>query len=786
MKKVYSTKNALISSVVLLALCFSMLVGTTFAWFTDSAASTGNIIETGNLNVEMYWADGTKAVPADKSADWQNASAGAIFSHTLWEPGYAEVRHIKIANEGSLALKYKVNIIANGEVSELSDVIDVYYVDPAVQVPGADALVDDYYIGTLTEVLAKLGETGSGELEAGKADTITIALRMNKDAGNKYQGMSIGTDFSIQLLATQLASEKDSFGDQYDADADYAAIVNNASELATAIKAGGNVILNSDIALAEGEKIVVAEGTVAAIDLNGKTITGGFQQGSTAKHVYAIENRGQLTLDGDGVVSGRGVANYGNLTIDGGTYNAIDTNGGGCVWNYAGTVTVNEGAFITWDAAVAPAATCLNVAAGSEAIINGGTFTSNANQTAAIINNGTLTINNIDLTSDHNVIGNVGTVTINGGSFELVGVEGQTSNMIYTSSGLVTINGGSFIYDKNNVLDSGHLLTFAGGEIVVNGGNFEGYVTTQLDNYGYSSGKATVYGGTFDQDPSSYVASGYSVSETSGKFVVTKNANVGPTVNVVVNTAAELQAALTPSVSDGKAVIEIGSDIELAAGETWSPLNMDPYAGGAVNQVIINGNGHTIKGLNAPLIGDVHFGSTQVMISDLTLTDCQILDQCYNSGLGAFVSYADRSDLITLDNCHLKDSTVRASAGTGVGGLIGYSSSTLVIDGCSVTNCTISGATQSAGAIAGHVSADGSNTTTMTSVKVVECVVTGERADKTGYVLGTANVGVTTITTVDCSSNTVFGVADSTKIYGRYKGSDTSSLVVNGESMPQD
>jgi hypothetical protein len=59
------------------------------------------------------------------------ASAGPIFNYDKWEPGYSVARHIKISNEGSLALKYKLTITANGEVSELADVIDVYYVDPA-------------------------------------------------------------------------------------------------------------------------------------------------------------------------------------------------------------------------------------------------------------------------------------------------------------------------------------------------------------------------------------------------------------------------------------------------------------------------------------------------------------------------------------------------------------------------------------------------------------------------------------------------------------------------------
>ena len=219
-----STKRALLASALSLVLCFTMLLGTTYAWFTDSVTSAGNIIKSGTLDVEMYWADGTKAVPADDSADWTDASAGAIFNYDKWEPGYTEVRHIKIANEGTLALKYAVSIVATGTVSDLADVIDVYYVDPAVQVADRAVLTDANKLGTLTYVLDNLGTTGNGTLEAGKADTITLALKMQETAGNEYQNKSIGSEFAVQLVATQLTYEEDSLDENYDVNATYPVI----------------------------------------------------------------------------------------------------------------------------------------------------------------------------------------------------------------------------------------------------------------------------------------------------------------------------------------------------------------------------------------------------------------------------------------------------------------------------------------------------------------------------------------------------------------------------------
>ena len=214
-----STKRALVSSLLVLVLCFTMLVGTTFAWFTDSTTSTGNIIKTGNLDIEMFWADGTAAVPAADSNAWTDASATAIFDYDNWEPGYVQVRHIKIANEGSLALKYMVNIKPTGTVSALAEVIDVYFVDPATQIADRNDLTYATKVGTLAGVLNGEVIPGRGDLVKGESDYITIALKMQEEAGNEYMNMSIGSSFSVQILATQLANESDSFGPDYDANA---------------------------------------------------------------------------------------------------------------------------------------------------------------------------------------------------------------------------------------------------------------------------------------------------------------------------------------------------------------------------------------------------------------------------------------------------------------------------------------------------------------------------------------------------------------------------------------
>lgn len=362
-----STKRALLSSALALVMCISMLIGSTFAWFTDSVTSSGNIIQSGSLKVTMEWLNG-KDDPTATDAAWKDASEGAIFKSTLWEPGYTEVRHIKIENEGTLALKYKLNIVANGEVSDLADVIDVYYIDPATgAITDRTQLTEDKKIGTLTEVLAGLEVSGNGVLvPAGKegdgyksVETITIALKMQESAGNEYQEKAIGSDFAIQLLATQFTYEEDSFDNQYDKNALYPVV--NAAEFMKAIEEGKSVKLEDDIKIEEmATGIVVDGGDELLIELNGKDLT----LSSNATEVV-----GSLMADSDSTInivsdvpgSQLILENTGIGVLDGGTVNisGVDVTTGptkdeciavapGGVVNFSnGTINVVDGYGVT-------------------------------------------------------------------------------------------------------------------------------------------------------------------------------------------------------------------------------------------------------------------------------------------------------------------------------------------------------------------------------------------------------------------------------------------------------
>ena len=319
-----TTKRALLSSVITLLVCFSMLLGTTFAWFTDSVTSANNVIKSGTLDVEMHWAKGNED-PDAAATVWTDASTGAIFKSDKWEPGYVEVRHIKISNVGTLALKYQLRIAANGDVSDLSDVIDVYFVDPAVQVADRTALDGIEPVGTLTEVLAGMPENASGDLAAEKSDTITLALKMREDAGNEYQNKAIGSDFVIQLLATQLTSEMDSFDDLYDANAEFLSVNESASIVNNGGKLGEEVVMTADLPYGTIKVTVPAlaqlsSDTVSALKLTVKNVASGYNGMLTANQVatgYEIYVDGIADYINPYVLAnGNKIYNYSDITVE--------------------------------------------------------------------------------------------------------------------------------------------------------------------------------------------------------------------------------------------------------------------------------------------------------------------------------------------------------------------------------------------------------------------------------------------------------------------------------------
>ena len=205
-----STKRALLTSVLALLMCVAMLVGATFAWFTDTASTGVNKIQAGNLDVKLEYAtawndDGSVKTWADaegKTLTFKTKDNRAA-DQILWEPGCTyELPELRVVNNGNLALKYKVVVSGIQGSAKLNEVIGwTMKLDNA-----------DFIMGSEHSLVAKNNDTVD-------FDIFTISGTMDKNAGNEYQGLSID-DISITVYATQDAVENDSFSNTYDENAD--------------------------------------------------------------------------------------------------------------------------------------------------------------------------------------------------------------------------------------------------------------------------------------------------------------------------------------------------------------------------------------------------------------------------------------------------------------------------------------------------------------------------------------------------------------------------------------
>lgn len=239
------------------------------------------------------------------------------------------------------------------------------------------------------------------------------------------------------------------------------------NELVTALQAGGEIVLKADIELST--TIEIPKGIVSTLDLNGYTLTTSLKE--IGRHHYAIDNYGIFTLKGEGIVSARGIENFGTMVVEEGvTIESIDANGGAAIWN-EGTLVINGGTFKALHEGSAndsygPA--CLNNQNGGDVVINGGTFTSNNYRAYAIVSQGEILINDATVWGNQGALAiESGNATINSGSFTSTQHYG-----LYVDSGDVTVNGGTFSgerYEIDVCVEGGNVTLNRGTTLVHNG-----------------------------------------------------------------------------------------------------------------------------------------------------------------------------------------------------------------------------------------------------------------------------------------------------------------------------
>ena len=492
-----NSKKALLSSAFALVLSAAMLIGTTFAWFTDTASTGVNKIVSGNLKVDIIGENSDSHIEKlnFKKTAATDAEAGAAI---LWEPGCRYLTEgFRIANKGNLALKWKaqvnMNNIINGKVEgstiakdgkSLLDVIDFYVVTSTDK--NAEAVAIENFVGNLTA--------------GAKSGVYYIKGVMQTTAGNDYQGLTLD-GITITVVATQDTVENDSFNNQYDKDAEYPILVTTGDELQAIVSnatAPVNIVLANSITT---NNFVIPADKDITLDLNGRTVT---NAGS-----HTILNKGHLTLtDSSTDKSGQIISLKGNTAalrngdnavcvVEGGTISRDGANGN--TWHVVenfGKMTFNGGKVVLKNG-------------NGFAITNGWNyFDPGASTTHAVME-----INALELDTDSSGIKNCryGDLTVNDATVTSTGYWALSNDYL----GTAVINGGTLTSNSFKAVSNGAAMT-------VNGGTFDGTEGLFVQSYATST---VLNGGTFTNMNvdalSSYVGTGHTAQQ-SGTSVIIK------------------------------------------------------------------------------------------------------------------------------------------------------------------------------------------------------------------------------------------------------------------------
>ena len=476
-------KKVLLTSILSIVLCLSLMVGATFALFTSTStvniavtsAKVSVVAKVNNLQYKTLnvteWTDATNNV-----ATFDNIGSSAVLDETAGTvtidkivPGDAIKVNVDVENTSTVRVQYKIQMVIEGELA------------PALK---TSTILD----GVETKIYN--GATAWKVLESGNTiDSFPIIVEFaDSDSNNDYKGKNANITFIVHAI-------------QGNADTSQ---VGTVSDLMSAIACGDDATLTNDIVL--DETIVIPENKEISIDLNGKNLIA-----PAGEYAISNENGGTLYL-GDsslantyslrrntvlsgGVVEGVVYTAEGSTTIvNGGVYSAKE-NEAYVFLNYKGTLIIND------------------------ATINGG-----SSYPIYSYNDGhKLVINNATVNGKFGCINAyaAGTVEVNGGNFYMTGVSGKTSHLVYMSGTTkMTINGGNFVKLEGismSATGGGGICTASSSEIIINGGNFAG---DYRDIYVWSAtSKITVNAGNFKFSPTSEGA------KIGAESTVTQNAD---------------------------------------------------------------------------------------------------------------------------------------------------------------------------------------------------------------------------------------------------------------------
>ena len=330
-REVTRTTRALIASIVAMVLCCAMLIGTTYAWFTDVSSASVSDIHSGNLRAELYKVIGNAEIKVNEETD-------LFDENVLWELGHTEVAYLKVSNEGNLDLKYRLTInVTNKTIGKTHDGADIdlsqylrfAVIETASQYSSGDAARN------AAESVSRLISAGfvseESKLPANtKSDLIAIVVYMPEEAGNmaNHNGTNIPSiDLNLSIATTQDAGEFENIEDSdtlytVTSNEEFAEAIANATAGDTITLSSGTFILPTT-AIPAGVTVSGngAGNTVIAVDASGYTIENDDvtlkdlkidgSATSSVEHGKAIYLKGNNAKIENCVISGGGTTTWG-------------------------------------------------------------------------------------------------------------------------------------------------------------------------------------------------------------------------------------------------------------------------------------------------------------------------------------------------------------------------------------------------------------------------------------------------------------------------------------------
>lgn len=642
MKRKNVTRNALFTSILSLLLCVSMLVGTTFAWFTDSVISGNNVIAAGNLDIELYH-DGDKKV--DSSTN--------LFDGVKWEPGVVIYENFTIKNEGNLALLYDFAINWGDyntlEGHNLTEILKVAMIDRHVSGNRDEAIAAGENAGwaaldtwSFTGEMTKQGET---------KDFALIIYWQPSDSDNDYNvqngketsdGKALYVNLGINLQATQKMYESDSFGNNYDALAN----AWNGSIGEVPAEENGVITITTGAELA-----AFADSVNNGTSYSGKTVQLGadINLGNQKWTPIGSVNTAayfQGTFDGQGYT-------ISNLYVDDSTNTSEHASAGLFGWVDAAGATIKN---VNIDGATVKGSHWVGVIAGywtgtiENCSVNNATVVAyNLNDNA----NGDKIGGIVGYLNEHSYINNntVTNSTITGNR-DIGGIAGAVAASTYQMNNNKVVD---TVINYSTSKDYGSAGKIVSGRTgyVANDTNVATNVTIL---------RAVADGLAIDEDGS------YNVFSADG--------------------LAALNTMMVNKTAGWNVVVNLAADIDFS-GKTWTPV--DSHADSAFTLKEINGNGHTISNLtvNGQAMFTRFAGFGDVVVKDLTFDNATVNSSKLNSSILTVQTYQNT----TLDNVDVKNSTITGAYKVAalIASVYDESSSTktLTVKNCDVDNCVI-------------------------------------------------------------------------------------------------